>query len=164
MGYKDFNKPRKNAWCQNTGYYPLKNPDKYINSDKRVIYRSKMELKFCANCDENPKIIRWASEEEFMAIQYIHPLKQKISKYYPDYYVEVQTKDGIKKYMVEVKPRDMLKKPPPLHPNATRKQIINRNKKLANIATNLAKNRAASEWCKKRGIQYIFLTETFFNM
>lgn len=171
--YKNFNRPNpNNPWTKTAGYYKPTNPEKYIGDTRKIQYRSQMELKFYKMCDESPKIKRWAVEENFMRVRYPHPWKKdvydkrkpKISNYYPDGYVEIDVGEGvIKKYLIEIKPKEMLKPPPPLSKNATRKQHENRKKKLMQVAVNIAKYNAAKTFAAKKGWKYIFLTDSFFG-
>ena len=45
-------------------------------------------------CDTNTKVIKWASEE--IIIPYYNPVKKRMAKYYPDFYMEVVTKENKK--------------------------------------------------------------------
>lgn len=162
MGYKDYNKPRKSIFSQTAGWYTPKNPEKYKNPDKRIAYRSKMELKFCQICDMNPRITEWTSET--LAIPYRNPVKNKICNYYIDYCIKIYTIKGeIKKYMVEVKSLGMLQPPSPISQFASKVAKRNYMMKKATYATNMAKKSAAIKYAEKYGYQYIFLTETFFQ-
>ena len=51
MAYKDFNQPKASVFSKTAGWYTPKYPEKYKNADKRIAYRSMMELKFCQICD-----------------------------------------------------------------------------------------------------------------
>ncbi len=163
MNYKSRNKP-SNPFTKNTGYFTnLKNPNKYIGTDKTIIYRSKMEYKFCVICDTDKRILEWASEPFY--ILYWHPFKKRKSRYYIDYYCKILQKDGsIKTIIVEVKPSTLtpqkLKKPSKY---ASKKTVKNYNSKLQQIIVNTAKYKAAKAYCATRGAEYIFITESFFN-
>lgn len=160
--------PRKDAMTKQ-GYYNPVFPEKYGSEDKRIIYRSSLEFKFCKTCDESPKIIKWVSEPFF--IPYEHPFKKfpngkrKICRYYPDYYLEMKLKSGqIYKIVVEVKPLGMLQKPSQPSKYASQNQLRNYNRKLQTVIINLAKYQAAKKWCVTKGIdQYMFVTEAFFE-
>ena len=45
------------------GKYKPKNRSKYKGDPTKIIYRSLWERRFMVYCDENPSIIKWASEE-----------------------------------------------------------------------------------------------------
>lgn len=160
------NKPNPNS-VYKQGYYKLENEAKYASADKTIIFRSSLEFKFCKLVDKDPKVKKWASEP--FPIPYIHPFEKsksggkKICQYFFDYYVEIQTVKGLEKFIIEVKPISMLRRPEPINSYATLKQKQTYNKKLRVISVNIAKYKAASEFCKSKGLKYIFLTESFFE-
>lgn len=171
MSIKDFNKPRPDS-PYDQGYFKPQNPIKYISRDKRIIYRSSLEKKFCETCDKDPNILEWGSE--MIRIPYTFKdfnaktgqIQVKTLGYYPDYIIKVLTKSGEKKkYLVEVKAAAFLKCPPNISKNASRKTKISYIKKKRIYLQNKAKAIAAQEWCKKQSheINYIFLTEKFFS-
>ena len=85
------------------GKYQPKNPSKYLGDPTKIVYRSLWERKCMRIFDENPNVIRWASEE--MAIPYLSPVDKKRHKYFPDFIIEVKNKKGeIETQMLEVKP------------------------------------------------------------
>ena len=52
--------------------------------------------------DDNPNVIRWASEE--VCIPYMSPVDHKRHRYYPDFLVEIKNKkDEIETILIEVK-------------------------------------------------------------
>lgn len=168
---KDFNKPTLNG-PHKQGYYKLKNPIKYISKDKRIIYRSSLEYKFCKLCDEDPKILEWGSE--IIRIPYTMKVKDvktgqvstKTYGYWPDYLIKIQCNDGTrKKYLIEVKAGAFLVDPEKPSKNATRQKKKSYIKKKKIYLTNKAKCLAAIEWCSKQTqiIEYKFLTESFFR-
>lgn len=149
------------------GLYIPQNPSKYKSLEKKIIYRSSLERKFCEFCDLSPKVIGWASEA--FSIPYLHPFKKDnngkniTNNYYPDYYMEIQLNDGtIDHYVVEVKPISMIVRPPLLRKNASQSQKSSYNYKLKAIIINRTKANAAEQWCKKRGWKFTFITEQFF--
>ena len=84
--------------------YKPSNPEKYQGNANNIICRSSWERRFCNWCDNNPNILKWASEE--FSIPYVSPIDNRIHRYYPDYLIEVKEVSGkIKKYVVEVKPK-----------------------------------------------------------
>ena len=68
-----------------------KNPRKYMGDPTKIQYRSLWERKCMIKFDENPNILRWASEE--MAIPYLSPVDRKRHRYYPDFLVELKYAD-----------------------------------------------------------------------
>ena len=92
------------------GTFAPKNPLKYKGDAKNIIYRSLWELRVMKYLDDNVRVIWWASEE--LAIPYKSPVDQKIHRYFPDFIVKLQQKDGsIKTFILEVKPAAQTKQP-----------------------------------------------------
>ena len=103
--------------------------------------------------DENPNVIRWASEE--MAIPYMSPVDRKKHRYFPDFIVEVQNKQGkIETKMIEVKPFKQTKMPE--RPKRMTKRYENTAKQYLG---DKAKWDAAKVVCEKRGWEFKILTE-----
>ena len=99
--------------------------------------------------DNNPNIFRWSSEEIY--IPYIKPTDKKLHRYFPDYWVEYKNRHGeIVQEILEVKPNDQvhihLKKRPTQYDKIT-------------YAINVAKWKAATEFCNSKGIKFRILTE-----
>jgi len=133
------------------GLFRPKNTAKYIGRNP-PIYRSGFELRFFRWCDENTNVLEWASEA--IIIPYVSPIDGKTHRYYTDGVVAIKEQDGIKKYIIEIKPRDQVTAPKPgKKKNST---IIYENKRYIQ---NMAKWKAAEEWCKKRNYKFLILTE-----
>ena len=75
------------------GKYKPRNRSKYKGDPTKIIYRSLWERRFMVWCDENPNVIKWASEE--VVIPYRSPLDRRIHKYYPDFWVKTKKHDGL---------------------------------------------------------------------
>lgn len=149
-------KPQKNSRF-NQGYYQLINPDKYASLDKRIIYRSSLELKFFQFCDRDTKIIKWASEP--FVVKYYHPIKKK--KY--DYNIDVWFQDvDKKKYMVEIKPFAYLTKPVKPSQNAHMSKWKRYKYEMERYIEIMAKKQAAKAFAEMNDMVYIFITEMFF--
>lgn len=141
------------------GRFKPKNPLKYLGDPTNIIYRSSWELKLMAFLDAHPNVTRWGSEE--IIIPYRSPIDGRIHRYYPDFYVEQITKDGRKeKILIEVKPKHQT-----LEPDAkkklTPKGMISK-KYLSEVATygiNIAKWKAAEDYCKDHGWKFQLMTE-----
>jgi hypothetical protein len=132
------------------GIFKPKNPNKFIGA--HAIYRSGLELKFFRFCDNNPNIVKWASES--IVVPYVSPIDKKVHRYYVDNYVIINESGVLKKYLVEIKPSKQTKPP----------QTKYRNKQhllyeQAMYITNQAKWEAAREYCKKNGMSFLILTE-----
>ena len=144
------------SWLQGT-YNPI-NREKYIGV-KNPIFRSSWEKRMFYYCDTNSNVLKWGSE--IINVPYYFVLDQKTHKYYTDLYMEVRKKDGsIKKYVVEIKPSDQDYRNPPKPPKRkTTKSMKNYNNKLITLKRNECKWKAAEEFCKKRGYEFIIITE-----
>lgn len=129
------------------------NPNKYIGDSNNIICRSSWERKFCRYCDNNPNILRWASEE--LSIPYLSPVDNRVHRYFPDYLIEVKEANGkIKKYIVEVKPKKQTI-PPVKRERVTKSYIY----EVKTYAVNQAKWKAAEEFCLDNGIEFKVITE-----
>ena len=130
------------------GKYRVSNPRKYKGDARNVVYRSSWEYKFMQWCDSHPSVEEWASEE--IIIPYISPVDGKRHRYFPDFYVKV----GNKKYIAEVKPSYQTKEPKTQKRN-TKKYIS----EVMTYAVNQAKFKAATEFCKDHGWEFMVVTE-----
>jgi len=141
----------KNKFHQ--GEYTPINPEKYKGTYP-IYFRSSWEKKFSKWADLHSSVISWGSETIF--IHYYHPIKKRIARYFPDYYLIMKDKEGIiTKYIVEVKPwKETI---PPERKKGKRKKTL-----LYESATwivNQAKWESAKKWCKKKGLIFIIITE-----
>jgi hypothetical protein len=132
-------------WAQ--GQYSLKNPDKYVGL-RTPRYRSSWEQVFMRFCDENPGIVRWASES--IKIPYQNPLTGKHTVYVPDFFIQYTNKDGKSlSEVIEVKPK-----------RQTRIKAAEQGVSIkAATLLNHAKWDAASKWCKQKKIKFRVITE-----
>ena len=129
------------------GIYEVKNTQKYIGNGKPK-YRSGWELTFMMFCDNNEKIINWASES--VRIPYKNPLTGKQTIYVPDFFIVYQNKHGkIIAELVEIKPKKQ---------TIIQEKVTNARDKLA-IIINHAKWQAAAAWCKNKGIAFRVINE-----
>lgn len=178
--YKRFHKPvneEKTKFKQ--GYYVPENKSKVIGGD--IIYRSSWEYKLARWCDMNPNVFKWGCE--VAAIQYRDPAgvnfeecrkyglnpndpsQWPIKNYYIDFYIEFGDKDydgnteNIKKVLVEVKPYAQTKMPTPVADTAklADKKRFNREAKI--YLTNREKWKAATEYAKRHGFEFVVWTE-----
>ena len=74
------------------GVFKPSNPRKYKGDHTNIIYRSLWERKFMVYCDLNENIMEWASEEFF--IPYLDPTTNRVRRYFPDFFVKYQDKNG----------------------------------------------------------------------
>jgi len=141
----------KNSNFQQGNYTP-KNPNKYVGKVEKIRFMSSWELEMHKFLDNNPNIIRWASEE--IAIPYYNPVKQRMARYYPDYWIEYRDKKGrIKQNVIEVKPKKQTR------PSRSRNEKTKLYENLS-YAINAAKWEACQKWCTERGIEFRIITET----
>ena len=135
------------------GKYKPKNPNKYVGDPTKINYRSLWERKCMLTFDDNPNIIKWASEE--IAIPYLSPVDRKRHRYYPDFMVELKNKEGkIETIMIEVKPKKQTEPPQP----RKRKSVTYLNE-AKTYAINQAKWAAAQALCDRKGWTFRIMTE-----
>jgi hypothetical protein len=133
------------------GLFIPRHPQKYVGNPSNIVYRSSWERRFFTYCDGTPGILRWASEE--FHIPYLSPVDQRVHRYFPDVWMEVQTPDGLKTYLIEIKPKAQTELRPVKR--KTRKFL----REAAVVAVNHAKWDAAKEFCRNRGWTFQVLTE-----
>jgi hypothetical protein len=129
------------------GKYKIINQEKYVG--KRLpTYRSSWELHFMRFCDQNPSILKWASEA--VSIPYRCPITGKQTIYVPDFFIQYVDKAGkMNVELIEVKPQ-----------NQTIKEKVGKNKhNQIQYVRNIAKWRAAQAWCKAQGIKFRIINE-----
>mgnify|MGYP003352311509 CR=1 FL=1 len=103
--------------------------------------------------DRNPEIVSWASEE--MTVPYKSPVDGRFHRYFPDFLVKVKTKQGTTKtLMLEVKPKKQTVPPEPR--KRVTKQYIT---EVTTWGVNQSKWKAAREYCKDRGYEFMIMTE-----
>lgn len=132
-----------------TGKYIPKNPEKYMGNPQNIVYRSNWEQRFFYRLDNDPAVVRWASEE--FSIPYMSPLDQKLHRYFPDVYVENINGD---KFVVEIKPLAQTKAPAK-KPRTTKRYLT----EVSTYLINSAKWEAAERFCKDRGWVFKLCTE-----
>jgi len=136
----------------NQGRFTPKRPEKYVGNVNEIIFRSSWERKFLQWCDDNPGVIKYASEE--LIIPYYSPVDQRMRRYFVDFVIMVKTRTGeIKKFAVEIKPSAQCELPK--QTKKTKRYLT----EMATYATNQAKWKAADEYCKSRGLEFLVLTE-----
>lgn len=151
------NKPN-GAYMQGT--FDVSNKEKYVGS-KPPFYRSSYEKRIFFWCDHNKNVIEWSSET--LVIPYKFRVDGKMHRYYPDVIAKIKTNDGIKKYIIEVKPLKQTK-PPKKPKNSNAKRIKRYNNEMAMYIKNIDKWEATSAFCQKKGYKFKIITETdLFN-
>jgi hypothetical protein len=132
------------------GIFVPTNKQKFIGT--QAIYRSGLELKFMRFCDTNDNIIKWGSEN--VVIPYISPLDNKVHRYYVDNFVVIKEGSKIKQYLVEIKPSKQLLPPKTKYKN--KEHLIYEQ---TMYLKNQSKWQAAREFCKKKNMEFIIITE-----
>ena len=174
--YKRTHAPRKSENVKyHQGYYIPEHPEKWLT--KENVYRSSWEFLFCKWADQNPAILKVASEP--IGIKYLDPTGNleycmkhnldpnnqqnwKARTYYTDFWIEIadETKpDGKKRIFIEIKPYDQTQCPKPLTESATLKEHKAYNKAAQTFLVNQSKWSAAKKYFEERGAEFMVMTE-----
>jgi len=140
------------------GYYVPHNKHKYKGDIDKIIIRSSYEKRMCQICDGTPEIIEWSSEP--IAIRYISEVDGKTHNYWLDFWMKMN--DG-REFIVEVKPTGKLKAPKKPK-KRTDKALYNYSIRMKEYLVNYSKFKAASEFAKQTGMQFIIAEETFLKI
>lgn len=133
------------------GKFKAIHPDKYAGDASNIIFRSSWEMKFMRWCDNNANVVKWSSEETI--IPYICGTDNRPHRYFVDFKIQVQSRDGsLKTYLVEVKPSKEVS--PPTTKNKKRYLI-----EAHTFIKNQSKWKYATEYCKDRGWEFKIITE-----
>lgn len=136
------------------GRYNPERPDKYIGDPRNIVYRSSWERRAFLFADRTPAIIKWGSEEKI--IKYWDPTTEKERRYFTDLQIWVQQPDGsTKKFIIEIKPYDQTH-PPRKTAKKSDKTYL---EEMRTWAVNDAKWKAAREWCRRNGFEFLIWTE-----
>lgn len=136
------------------GFFKARNPAKYRGNPQKIIWRSRWELKYMIYLDSSPEVVEWSSEE--IIIPYRSPKDNKIHRYFPDFWVKLNTGHI---YIVEIKP--FYQTVPPVPKKKKTKSALN---EAMTYGVNLAKWAAAEVFCAKKGWQFVKLTEYELNI
>ena len=143
----------KKSFNYKQGVFKPSNPEKYKGTYP-IIYRSSLELRFMRYLDRSANVVTWGSES--VIIPYQDPLSKtkKLRRYFIDNNVTMKTKNGLKKYLVEIKPFSQTYAP------VTKRHTKSSMKKVETYVKNRAKWKAAQEWCERKGdVEFIIITE-----
>lgn len=140
-------------WAE--GEFKPKNPEKYLGDPDSIIYRSSWEREAFKFCDNNPHIVKWASEE--IPIPYQKPNPQtgflENSIYLPDLFVVIDDGNGkLRRELIEIKPKKQTMK-------SKARKPARRIQEEYTLMVNRLKWEAADHWCKQRNIRFRVLTE-----
>lgn len=136
-----------------SGTYKPKHPEKYRGDIKKVTYRSSWEKFFMGFLDNNPKIVRWSSEE--VVIPYFSNADGKKRRYFMDFWF---VDDNGQEFFVEIKPKKETQ--PPVQPakltTVAKKRFMS---EIYTFSVNQDKWKAAKLLAEKRNIKFKILTE-----
>lgn len=131
------------------GKWKPKNFNKYEGNPMNITYRSLWERQAFKWCDENPKILRWSSEE--IVVPYISKTDGKRHRYYPDLKITYTSGNTS---LIEIKPKRQTK--PPAKPKKKSRRYI---KEVYAYGLNTSKWQYAEEYAKDRGWVFEIWTE-----
>lgn len=134
------------------GLFKPKHPEKYAGDPNKIVFRSGLEKRYFKKIDENPDIIKWASEEAECIIPYISPLDGRYHRYFCD--VLIKTKNG-EVFLIEIKPEAETREPQ----KKGRKSQQTFMQEVLTWSVNSAKWKAAEAHCKKKKWKFLILTE-----
>jgi hypothetical protein len=127
--------------------------EKYTGDPTNIIMRSSWETRFANWCDKNPAVVKWKSEET--VVPYRCPTDDRIHRYFVDFHIQVQGKDGsLKTYLVEVKPFKQTQ--PPEYPGRQTQRYLTES---MTYIKNQAKWKAAKNYAADRGWEFKIITE-----
>ena len=149
----------KAATKYHQGFFKPNHPEKYMGDITHIVYRSGLELSFMTFLDQSESVLKWNSEGITIVYQ---DLQGESHRYYPDFYYECKnpknTIDGIDKVVVELKPYKETQQPI-MPKNESVKSLTNYEYSLRTFMKNKMKWAKAVEWCQKRGLKFIIITE-----
>jgi hypothetical protein len=158
MGYNARPYQNKAATKYHQGYYKPLHPEKYLGKVDAIVYRSGLELKFMQYLDTKDHIIKWNSEGITIVYQ---DTTGASHRYYPDFYYESKNPKNSKlidRVVVEIKPYSETQ--PPVRPkNESVKSLSNYEYSYKTYLKNKLKWGKAVEFCEKRGLKFIIITE-----
>lgn len=134
--------------------YTVKNKEKYCGDPNNVISRSNWERQVMIFLDNDPRVLKWASEE--IHILYVHPKDKRVHKYKPDFLVKIRDKDNQDRiYLLEVKPhRETIE--PKITKNKSKKTLLTER---LTYEVNKAKFESAKRYCDLKGWKFLILSE-----
>lgn len=139
------------------GSYKPINPKKYAGNVNNITYRSMWECKFFMWCDDNRRVIQWASEE--IIIPYYHKLDRKMRRYYTDALIKYRLDDDtIINYLIEIKPHKQTIRPTPPKTITTKTKTKYLKESLI-YEKNSDKWTTAMAYAEKHNMKFMILTE-----
>lgn len=142
------------------GKYTPSNPKKYKGGDvNNIRYLSMWERNVMVWLDHEPSIIHWNSEE--IVIPYLDYStldsmgEPKPRKYMIDFWCRVNTINGLKMFLIEVKPKNQVEKPK----KTSRTKEETYQAKMKTWIKNKSKWMAAEAFAEKMNMSFKILTE-----
>lgn len=154
------NTQRKKDGSPSKGSYLIQNVEKYIGITP-ILYRSSWEFAFCRFCDMNDKVVKWSCESLEIPYQTTNGIGQvENHRYYPDFYVEMisDQQDKYDRLVIEIKPKHETEFPI-IQKKQSLKTLENYEYALLTYKKNLHKWAFTKDWCERRGLKYIIITE-----
>jgi hypothetical protein len=134
------------------GSYKPRHPEKYKGNPNKIVFRSGLELKWYRFFDHNKAVIEWNSEE--VVIPYVADVDGKLHRYFVDVWARVKGKNGVKEFLIEIKPYAFIHEPPQQN-----RKTQSYQRKVMEWVKNMNKWKAADAYAKKKGQKFILLTE-----
>jgi hypothetical protein len=135
------------------GRFTPKNIAKYSGDPSQIFFRSSWEYRLGVWLDSNQAVKSWTSEE--IVIPYLSAVDGKVHRYFVDFAAVIQTKTGLKKYLIEVKPYSQTI-PPTVSKRKKPSTIL---KEQQTWLVNQSKWQAAKQYADKLGYEFIIITE-----
>jgi hypothetical protein len=133
-----------------TGVFHPVNKEKYKGT-LPITYRSSWEKHAFYWCDRNTACVSWGSEST--VVHYEH--KGGRHRYFIDLTATFKTKDGLKKFLIEIKPHKQTV-PPQDSPRKKKRTLL---MEQAAYSKNQAKWNAARQYAHRKGMEFVILTE-----
>jgi hypothetical protein len=103
-------------------------------------------------CDNNPNVIKWGSEN--VIVPYISPIDGRAHRYFVDNFVSIKEGNNVKHYLIEIKPSKQTQAPKTNYKNKAH-LIYEQSAWMVNQAKWIA----AKEFCRRKGLDFLILTE-----
>ena len=127
--------------------------EKYVGNVSKITYRSSWEKRLMIWLDKNSNVISWNSEQ--VILPYKSPIDGQMHRYYVDFMAKIKTKNGVQKFLIEIKPYSQTQKPI-LSKGKKKTTLLNEQK---TYLINQAKWDSAKQYAKRIGAEFIILTE-----
>ena len=140
-----------------SGRFFPSNVNKYLGDPTTIYYRSLWERKVMVKFDTSDDVIEWSSEE--IVIPYFSPVDKRMHRYFPDFYAVLETREGRRGVLIEVKPHKQT-----IQPEIGKKVTKRYLNEVMTWGVNQAKWEAAKGYCNAKGWEFKILTEKELNI